>query len=85
MIILLRKIKDLNIEGEKKVRITWSHTFAVIPTMIGHTIVVHNGPNIMPLALNVSCRVPLRSKMFFGQVSLQSHAKGNNNYRKVQG
>ncbi|KAH8962086.1 hypothetical protein BDL97_05G084000 [Sphagnum fallax] len=49
MIILLRKIKNLNIEGEKKVRVNWSHTFIVIPTMIGHTIVVHNGWEHLPI------------------------------------
>jgi len=29
-------------------------------------------PNIVPLALNVSCRVPLHIKTSFGQVSLQN-------------
>jgi len=39
---LLKRIKDLNVGGEKKVIVTWSHAFTIVPTMIGHTIVVHN-------------------------------------------
>jgi small subunit ribosomal protein S19 len=51
MIILLRKIKDLNVEGEKIVIVTWSHAFTIVPTMIGHTIVVHNGWEHLPINL----------------------------------
>ncbi len=39
---LLKRIKDLNVGGEKKVIVTWSRASTIVPTMIGHTIVVHN-------------------------------------------
>jgi small subunit ribosomal protein S19 len=49
MIILLKRIKDLNVEGGKKKIVTWSHAFTIVPTMIGHTIVVHNGREHLPI------------------------------------
>jgi len=39
---LLKIIKDLNVGGEKKIIVTWSRPSTIVPTMIGHTIVVHN-------------------------------------------
>jgi small subunit ribosomal protein S19 len=48
MIILLKTIKDLNV-GEKKVIVICSHAFTIVPTMIGHTIVVHNGREHLPI------------------------------------
>jgi small subunit ribosomal protein S19 len=39
---LLKRIKDLNVGGEKKIIVTWSRASTIVPTMIGHTIVVHN-------------------------------------------
>nr|AND48127.1 ribosomal protein S19 [Flatbergium novo-caledoniae] len=46
---LLRKIGNLNIGGEKKVIVTWSRASTVVPTMIGHTIAVHNGREHLPI------------------------------------
>ncbi len=40
-------------------------------------------PNIMLSALNVPCRVPLRNKTSFGQVSLQSQAEVENMLEKT--
>jgi len=34
-------------------------------------------PNIVPLALNVLCHVVVHRKTSFGQITLQSQAKGN--------
>jgi len=40
---LLRKTKKLNAKAEKDIRLTWSRASTIIPTMIGHTIVILNG------------------------------------------
>ena len=39
---LLRKIDNLNTKAEKEIIITWSRASTIIPTMIGHTIAIHN-------------------------------------------
>jgi small subunit ribosomal protein S19 len=46
---LLRRIKDLNVGGEKKVIVTWSRASTIVPTMISHTIAVHNGWEHLPI------------------------------------
>ncbi len=46
---LLKKIEKLNFQGEKKVIITWSRASTILPTMIGHTIAVHNGQEHIPV------------------------------------
>ena len=46
---LLKKIEKLNAQNEKKVVVTWSRASTVIPSMIGHTIAVHNGREHIPV------------------------------------
>lgn len=46
---LLKKINKLNTKGEKEIIITWSRTSTIIPTMIGHTIAIHNGKEHLPI------------------------------------
>lgn len=46
---LLKKIEKLNLEGEKKVIITWSRASTIVPGMIGHTIAVYNGREHLPI------------------------------------
>lgn len=46
---LLKKIEKLNIQGEKKVIMTWSRSSTILPIMIGHTIAVHNGKEHLPV------------------------------------
>nr|YP_010881300.1 ribosomal protein S19 [Fossombronia foveolata]WIA67253.1 ribosomal protein S19 [Fossombronia foveolata] len=46
---LLKKIEHLNLEGEKKIVVTWSRASTIVPTMIGHTIAVHNGQEHLPI------------------------------------
>ncbi len=40
---LLKKVKDLNEQNQKKLIKTWSRRSTIIPDMIGLTIAVHNG------------------------------------------
>jgi small subunit ribosomal protein S19 len=46
---LLKKIEKLNIQGQKKVIMTWSRSSTILPIMIGHTIAVHNGREHLPV------------------------------------
>nr|YP_009668267.1 ribosomal protein S19 [Bazzania praerupta]QCW59042.1 ribosomal protein S19 [Bazzania praerupta] len=46
---LLKKIENLNLGGEKKIVITWSRSSTIVPTMIGHTIAIHNGQEHLPI------------------------------------
>ena len=46
---LLRKINKLNTKAEKDIIITWSRASTIIPTMIGHTIAIHNGKEHLPI------------------------------------
>nr|UZC37020.1 ribosomal protein S19 [Pteridophyllum racemosum] len=46
---LLGKIEKLNMTGKKEIIVTWSRASTIIPTMIGHTIAVHNGKEHLPI------------------------------------
>jgi len=46
---LLKKVETLNLRGEKKLIITWSRSSTIVPTMMGHTIAVHNGREHIPV------------------------------------
>nr|QWW92514.1 ribosomal protein S19 [Megaceros flagellaris] len=46
---LLQKVEDLNMEGRKKIIVTWSRALTIVPTMIGHTIAVYNGQEHLPI------------------------------------
>ncbi|CAM6031804.1 unnamed protein product [Sphagnum tenellum] len=46
---LLKKIEKLNLGREKKIVITWSRASTIVPTMIGHTIAIHNGREHLPI------------------------------------
>nr|WCR30496.1 ribosomal protein S19 [Selaginella remotifolia] len=45
---LLRRIDSLGAGGGGEVVVTWSRASAVVPTLIGHTIAVHNGREHLP-------------------------------------
>lgn len=46
---LLKKIRELNEKGEKRVIRTWSRDSTIFPEMVGHTIAVHNGRRHIPV------------------------------------
>ena len=46
---LTKKIDALNNRNEKKVVKTWSRASTVLPTMVGHTIAVHDGRRHVPV------------------------------------
>ena len=46
---LIEKIEGMNARNEKKVLRTWSRRSTITPTMLGHTIAVHNGRKFIPV------------------------------------
>ncbi|CAL9180793.1 unnamed protein product [Musa hybrid cultivar] len=46
---LSKKKEKLNIREEKEIIVTWSRASTIIPTMIGHTIAIHNGKEHLPI------------------------------------
>lgn len=46
---LLKKVRDMNTKGDKKLVKTWSRRSTIIPEMIGHTLAVHDGRKHVPV------------------------------------
>jgi len=46
---LLAKVEKLNETREKRVVKTWSRASTIVPSMVGHTIGVHNGRVHVPV------------------------------------
>lgn len=46
---LLKKIRQMNESGEKRVIKTWSRRSTIFPEMVGHTIAVHDGRKHVPI------------------------------------
>jgi len=49
---LARKIERLNETRERRVIKTWSRASTVLPSMVGHTIGVHNGKMHVPVYIS---------------------------------
>ena len=46
---LLKRVNDMNKNGEKKVLKTWSRASTIFPAFVGHTIAVHDGRKHVPV------------------------------------
>ena len=46
---LLKKIDAMNESGDKSVIKTWSRRSTIFPSMVGHTIAVHDGRKHVPV------------------------------------
>ncbi len=46
---LLKKVTKLNKSGQKKTIKTWSRRSTIIPEFLGHTFMVHNGKQHIPV------------------------------------
>ena len=51
---LLKRIKQMNESGEKRIINTWSRASTVFPEMVGHTIGVHDGRRHIPVFITES-------------------------------
>ncbi len=48
---LIKKIRQMNESGEKRVIKSWSRDSTIFPEMVGHTIAVHDGRKHVPIYL----------------------------------
>ena len=47
--VLLKRVKEMNEDGEKRVLKTWSRSSTIFPDFVGHTIAVHDGRKHVPV------------------------------------
>nr|YP_009669026.1 ribosomal protein S19 [Galphimia angustifolia]YP_009669049.1 ribosomal protein S19 [Galphimia angustifolia]QCW94025.1 ribosomal protein S19 [Galphimia angustifolia]QCW94048.1 ribosomal protein S19 [Galphimia angustifolia] len=80
---LLRKINKLNTKAEKEIEIivTWSRASTIIPTMIGHTIAIHNGKEHLPIYIT-DRMVGHKLGEFAPTLNFRGHAKNDNKSRR---
>nr|AWI73074.1 ribosomal protein S19 [Lepiniopsis trilocularis] len=71
---LLKKIEKLNTKAEKEIIVTWSRASTIIPTMIGHTIAIHNGKEHLPIYITAHM-VGHKLGEFAPTLNFQGHAK----------
>ena len=46
--VLLKRVKEMNAAGEKRVLKTWSRSSTIFPQFVGHTFAVHDGRKHVP-------------------------------------
>nr|YP_010006415.1 ribosomal protein S19 [Dilkea retusa]YP_010006496.1 ribosomal protein S19 [Mitostemma brevifilis]QNR05090.1 ribosomal protein S19 [Dilkea retusa]QNR05171.1 ribosomal protein S19 [Mitostemma brevifilis] len=78
---LLRKIKKLNTKAEKQIIVTWSRASTIIPTMIGHTIAIHNGKEKIPIYIT-DYMVGHKLGEFSPTLYFRGHAKNDKKSRR---
>nr|API83275.1 ribosomal protein S19 [Acca sellowiana] len=78
---LLRKIEKLNTKAEKEIIRTWSRASTIIPTMIGHTIAIHNGREHLPIYIT-DRMVGHKLGEFSTTINFRGHAKNDNRSRR---
>nr|YP_009671577.1 ribosomal protein S19 [Passiflora menispermifolia]YP_009671595.1 ribosomal protein S19 [Passiflora menispermifolia]QCX30854.1 ribosomal protein S19 [Passiflora menispermifolia]QCX30855.1 ribosomal protein S19 [Passiflora menispermifolia] len=78
---LLRKIKKLNTKAEKQIIVTWSRASTIIPTMIGHTIAIHNGKEKIPIYIT-DYMVGHKLGEFSPTLSFKGHPKNDKKSRR---
>jgi small subunit ribosomal protein S19 len=78
---LLKKVEKLNAEGEKKVIVTWSRASTIVPSMIGHTIAVHNGREHLPIFVT-DLMVGHKLGEFAPTRTFRSHVKNDKKSRR---
>lgn len=47
--VLLKRVREMNEAGEKRVLKTWSRTSTIFPDFVGHTFAVHDGRKHVPV------------------------------------
>ena len=47
--VLLKRVREMNEAGEKRVLKTWSRSSTIFPDFVGHTFAVHNGKEHIPV------------------------------------
>ena len=57
---LMKRINEMNANGDKRPVKTWSRSSTIFPEMVGHTIAVHNGRTHVPVYVTedmVGCKL----------------------------
>ena len=49
--VLLKRVREMNEAGEKRVLKTWSRSSTIFPDFVGHTFAVHDGRKHVPVYL----------------------------------
>nr|YP_009144555.1 ribosomal protein S19 [Salvia rosmarinus]AKJ76773.1 ribosomal protein S19 [Salvia rosmarinus]QOI01710.1 ribosomal protein S19 [Salvia rosmarinus] len=78
---VLKKISKLNQKAEKEIIVTWSRASTIIPTMIGHTIGIHNGKEHLPIYIT-DRMVGHKLGEFGPTLNFRGHAKSDNKSRR---
>nr|QUT13168.1 ribosomal protein S19 [Avicennia marina] len=78
---LFKKINNLNKKEEKEIIVTWSRASTIIPTMIGHTIAIHNGKEHLPIYIT-DHMVGHKLGEFVSTFNFRGHAKSDNKSRR---
>ena len=47
--VLLKRVQEMNVAGEKRVLKTWSRSSTIFPDFVGHTFAVHDGRKHVPV------------------------------------
>ena len=47
--VLLKRVREMNAAGEKRVLKTWSRSSTIFPDIVGHTFAVHDGRKHVPV------------------------------------
>ena len=47
--VLLKRVKEMNEAGEKRVLKTWNRSSTIFPDFVGHTFAVHDGRKHVPV------------------------------------
>ena len=47
--VLLKRVREMNEAGEKRVLKTWSRASTIVPEFVGHTFAVHDGRKHVPV------------------------------------
>nr|YP_009477340.1 ribosomal protein S19 [Pleonotoma albiflora]AVM81876.1 ribosomal protein S19 [Pleonotoma albiflora] len=78
---LLKKIYKVNKKTEKEIIKTWSRASTIIPTMIGHTIAIHNGKEHLPIYIT-DYMVGHKLGEFVPTINFREHEKRDNKSRR---
>jgi small subunit ribosomal protein S19 len=78
---LLKKVHILNLAAQKKVILTWSRGSTIIPSMIGHTIAIHNGREHIPIFITDQM-VGHKLGEFSATRTFRGHAKNDKKSRR---
>nr|YP_010176080.1 ribosomal protein S19 [Pseuderanthemum haikangense]YP_010176103.1 ribosomal protein S19 [Pseuderanthemum haikangense]QSQ71215.1 ribosomal protein S19 [Pseuderanthemum haikangense]QSQ71238.1 ribosomal protein S19 [Pseuderanthemum haikangense] len=78
---LLKKIDKLNKKAEKGERGNWTRAWWINPSMIVHTIAIHNGKEHLPIYIT-DRMVGHKLGEFVGTLNFRGHAKSDNRSRR---